>query len=118
MLGLSFDSARMVTSCGPRENHNTREPNPMLAGFTAHFVGGHHHQIRRTSALALTVVKVANGLERQSPLAAISVGMFARIERDLSRVGNRWRDAKRLPPRAGMRHEGYTHPANILTHTQ
>jgi hypothetical protein len=65
MLGLSFDSARMVTSCGPCENHNTREPNPMLAGFPAHFVGGHHHhQIRKTSDLALTVVKVANGLER------------------------------------------------------
>jgi hypothetical protein len=73
MLGLSFDSARMVTSCGPRENHNTREPNPMRAGFPAHFVDGHHHQIRKTFDLALTVVKVANALERQSPLAAIRV---------------------------------------------
>jgi hypothetical protein len=46
----------------------------MPAGFPAHFVGGHdHHQIRKKSDLALTVVKVANGLERQSPLAAISV---------------------------------------------
>jgi hypothetical protein len=64
-----------------RHRRATREPNPMLAGFPAHLVGGHHHhQIRKTSVLALTVVKVANGLERQSPLAAISVGMFARIE--------------------------------------
>ena len=60
--------------------------------------------------------EVANGLERQSPLAAISVGMFARIARDFHRAGNRWRDGtvlangwrnalkklQKSPPRAAL----------------